>query len=104
MARLLVMYNQPTDPDAFDVYFFSKHVPLLQRIPGAGAAVLSEGPIVGLDGSKPYHLIAEMEFESVADIQAGLQTVEGEAAAADFENFADGGFTVVMYETREAQG
>jgi uncharacterized protein (TIGR02118 family) len=30
MAQLLIMYKQPADPAAFEEYYFSTHMPILQ--------------------------------------------------------------------------
>ena len=34
MAKLYAIYQQPTDPAAFDAYYFGTHVPLAKTIPG----------------------------------------------------------------------
>lgn len=33
MARLLVLYKTPTNPEAFDNYYQSVHIPLAKKIP-----------------------------------------------------------------------
>lgn len=64
--------------------------------------VVSAGPIVAPDGSPaPYHRIAELIFDSMAELQAGLASPEGHAAAGDLRNFASGGVSFAIYETRE---
>lgn len=101
-AKLLVIYNRPTDPAAFDAYYAETHTPLAKKIPGV-RLVVSTGPIVAPDGSPaPYHQIAELIFDSMADLQAGLASPEGRAAAGDVRNFASGGVSFTIYETREA--
>jgi uncharacterized protein (TIGR02118 family) len=49
-------------------------------------------------GTAP-HLVAELEFDTMADLQAGMASPEGQAAAADLQNFAPDP-TVLVYETR----
>jgi uncharacterized protein (TIGR02118 family) len=101
-AKVLVMYNHPTDPAAFDAYYAETHTPLVKKVPGL-RLVLSTGPIVAPDGSpSPYHQIAELIFDSMADLQAGLASPEGRATAADLRNFAGAGVSLTIYETREA--
>ena len=34
MAKLYAMYKHPTDPAAFDRYYYGVHVPLAKTIPG----------------------------------------------------------------------
>ena len=48
------------------------------------------------------HLVATLTFASMADLQRGLASPEGQAAAGDLANFADGGADLLMFETRDA--
>ena len=34
MAQLLIMYNRPQDPEAFERYYFDTHVPIFAKAPG----------------------------------------------------------------------
>jgi uncharacterized protein (TIGR02118 family) len=102
MATLLVLYHPPADPAAFDSHYQHTHIPLAQKIPGLRSYTISLGPTVSPAGASPYHLVAALEFDSMADIQAGLGSPEGAAALADLANFAQAGTTVLMYETRTA--
>jgi uncharacterized protein (TIGR02118 family) len=97
-ARILVIYPQPADPDAFDKYYFSTHIPLARKIPHLLGMKFSAGTPVALAGTAPY-LITELEFASMADLQAALTSPQGQATAADVPNFASNP-TILVYETR----
>jgi uncharacterized protein (TIGR02118 family) len=43
-------------------------------------------------------LLAELYFESMATFQAALPSPEGQAAAGDLPNFANGGVTLLVGE------
>jgi uncharacterized protein (TIGR02118 family) len=102
-AKVLVMYNHPTDPAAFDTYYAETHTPIAKRMPGLRSLLLSTGTIMMPDGSaSPYHQIAELIFDSMADLQAALASPEGSATAKDLRNFAGAGVSLTIYETREA--
>jgi uncharacterized protein (TIGR02118 family) len=102
-AKLLVLYHLPTDPAAFDSYYAETHTPIAKKVPGLRSFVVSTGPIVAPDGAQsPYHQIAELTFDSLADIQAGLSSPEGRETARDLRNFAGAGVTLITYETRDA--
>lgn len=102
-AKLLVLYNHPTDPAAFDSYYAETHTPIAKTIPNMRSLVVSTGPIVAPDGSRsPYHQIAELTFDSMADLHAALSSPAGRTTAGDLRNFAGAGVTLVTYETREA--
>jgi len=102
MATLLVLYNQPTDPTAFDAHYTQTHIPLAKQIPGLRSYTISTGPIMDTDGPSPYYLIAELTFDSLVDLQAAAGSAEGQAAGADLANFAQAGVTFAMYDARAA--
>ncbi|HTX46696.1 MAG TPA: EthD family reductase [Solirubrobacteraceae bacterium] len=96
MVKLIVAYGVPEDPAAFDQHYAEKHVPLAEKIPNVerfeAAKVLGTA-----DGSPaPYHLIAELWFDSAEVLQASLRSPEGQAAAADVGTFATGGATLMI--------
>jgi uncharacterized protein (TIGR02118 family) len=100
MARLLVLYKQPADPAAFDRYYTETHIPLARKIPGLRWYVVSSGGVGLIAGGETTHLVAELEFDSMADLQSAMGSAEGQAAAADVANFADGGVTILAFDTK----
>lgn len=100
MATVLVLYHQPTDPTAFEAYYTQTHIPLAKQMPGLRSYTINAGPIISPAGPSPYYLIAELTFDSLAEIQAASGSMEGQAAGADLANFAQAGVTIVMYEPR----
>ena len=83
-AKLMVFYKAPPDPETFDKYYFSTHIPLVQKMPG----------LVNLEASRftgenpPYYLLATLYFNSREEREASLRSPEGQAASADLPNFA----------------
>jgi len=43
MAKLMVLYNKPTDVAAFDAYYLNKHVPMAKTHPGAALLRSQQG-------------------------------------------------------------
>src|ERR1700690_4665677 len=99
MAQVLLLYTAPADPAAFDRYYRQTHIPLAWKIPGLRSYLISNGPVQALAGSAPY-LVAILNFESMADLSAALVSTEGQAAAADVPNFASGGATLLIYDSK----
>ena len=99
MPQLLVLYNTPADPAAFDRYYQQTHIPLAKKIPGLRSYVISNGPVQALAGIAP-HLIAILRFDSMADLNAALASPESKAAAADLSNFASAGATLLIQDTK----
>ncbi len=100
MTRLLVIYNRPADPAAFNRYYAETHIPIAQRIPGLRSYTISAGSPAVLAGDAAPHLIAELDFGSQADLQAALASEEGKAAAADLANFAQAGVSLLAFEVK----
>ncbi len=101
MAKLVAIYNIPKDPQAFDDYYFSKHVPLANKIPGLKSNEVSIGSVSGIGGKSSYHRVAMLGFDSVEAIQNALTSPEGQATAADLANFADAGVELLIFDTKE---
>jgi uncharacterized protein (TIGR02118 family) len=100
MAKLYAMYKHPADAAAFNRYYHGVHAPMAKKIPGLEAYEVTRGAIASVgSGSSPYHLIAALTFSSLAAINAGLASPQGQAAAADLGNFATGGVDLYIAET-----
>ena len=102
MAKLVVLYKTPKDAAAFDRYYSSTHIPLARKIPGLQSYDISEGAVASPAGPSGVHLVATLTFASLSELQKGLASPEGQAAAGDLANFADGGADLLMFETRDA--
>ncbi len=101
-AQVVVLYNTPTDTDAFDRHYAETHIPLAKTMPGLRSFTVSQAPIATPQGPAPYHLVATLTFDSLVAIQAAFGSAEGTATAADLGNFAQAGVTILMYESRDA--
>lgn len=102
MAKLVVLYSKPSDPAAFDAYYESTHAPLAKKIPGLKRYEISTGPVKTPAGDAPWYLVAILGFDSVAALQAGLASPEGQAAAGDLGNFAQAGAEMLIFESKDA--
>jgi len=101
MAKLVSLFGTPTDPAAFDRHLEATHLPLARKIPGLRSLEVSTGPVMTPDGPAPYHRVGVLSFDSMADLQAGLASPEGQAAGADAMGLATGGVTLLVFDSRE---
>ena len=100
MTKVYAMYRQPTDPAAFDRYYFATHVPIAKRLPGLAGYEVTRGSVTTPDGAAaPYYLIATLSFASRAAVQAALASPEGATTVGDLANFATGGVDVFIADT-----
>ncbi|MFS0862867.1 EthD family reductase [Fredinandcohnia sp. 179-A 10B2 NHS] len=85
MAKVIVMYDQPTDKEAFEKYYFEAHVPLAQKVPNLiGAEIHRVLQSINNEGD-PY-LFVELHFENPDTMSLALSSPEWEATAGDVQN------------------
>ena len=95
MPRLIALYNPPDDPDAFDRHYLDVHTPIVARYPNLRDVRLSKP--AGVAGrAAPYHLMAEMVFDSDADLDEAISSEAGADSARDLRNFAGAGVTMFV--------
>jgi uncharacterized protein (TIGR02118 family) len=94
--KLSVQYGQPTDPEAFEKYYTETHLPIAATM--TGFTRFEAGKVVGTpDGTaSDVYRVADIWWDSEADMQKTLGSPEGQAAVADIPNFATGGVNVFI--------
>jgi uncharacterized protein (TIGR02118 family) len=101
MAFIVAVYKKPKSAEAFNGYYFGKHVPIAKKLPGLRSYRVSDGA-VGLPADPGgVHLVALLEFDSAEAIQRAFASPEGQATVADLANFADGGVDVMTFASKE---
>ena len=96
MIKATVLYGQPTDADAFEKYYIETHLPLVAKTQGVLKAEFSKC-FPNPDGSAAaFYRIADLYFASPAEMQEAMGSAEGKAMAADLQNFATGGVTILF--------
>lgn len=87
MVKLIALYKKPADVKAFDDYYANTHLPLANKIPGLKKVELSR--VTGSPaGESDYHLMAELYFDDMESLKAGMSSAEGKAAGKDVMSFA----------------
>ncbi len=90
-VKLVVLYTQPEDADAFEQHYMDTHMPLVDRIPGLARV---ETGLVGAaadGGEQTFHRITELYFADADAMQAGFGSEEGMATGADYQKIAPSG-------------
>jgi uncharacterized protein (TIGR02118 family) len=95
MPRLIALYSTPEDTDAFDAHYRDVHAPIVARYPNLRDLRLSK--LAGVAGREPaFYLMAEMVFDSAADLDEALTSEAGAASAKDLRNFAGAGVSMFV--------
>ncbi len=99
--RLIALYSPPDDPAAFDEHYRSVHAPIVARYPGIREIRLTR--LDGVGGRPPSHyLMAEMVFDSRADLDAALASEAGRESGRDLRTFAQAGVTLFVADDEAA--
>ena len=90
-VKLVVLYTQPSDAEAFDRHYFDTHMPLCSGIPGLQR--LETGRIgAAIDGGEQtYYRVTELYFADQDALQAAFASNEGQTTAADYQEIAPPG-------------
>ena len=95
MVRLIVLYNQPDDPEAFDAHYRDVHTPIVERYPKLRSLRLTK--VTGVAGRPaPFYLMAEMLFDSHQDLTDAVGSAPSAESARDLRNFAQAGVTIFV--------
>jgi uncharacterized protein (TIGR02118 family) len=95
-AHLVVLYNAPKDPAAFEKYYAATHLPLLAK--HAKEIGFTHGVLVKFSPNSAFYRKAELTFTSTDALKKGMSTPGFKAVADDIPIFASGGFTALTGE------
>jgi uncharacterized protein (TIGR02118 family) len=95
MHDVIVLYNHPVDPAAFDMHYRSIHIPLVDALPHLRE--FAWGKVA--DGD--YYVVARMTYHSSTEATASMESPAGKAAVEDLAKFAGAGVTVLDVDRGE---
>jgi uncharacterized protein (TIGR02118 family) len=85
MVKMSVMYvGQPINPAAFDAYYWNTHLPTVRKWPAIRRIVVAKGA----PGDELYQ-VADLWFDSRADLDVALASPERKVSADDIKNFPE---------------
>ncbi|RSL30016.1 EthD family reductase [Salibacterium salarium] len=97
MVKLIALYEQPQDKEAFDKHYFETHTPITKEIPGLRDMKVTR--IVGSPtGENKYYLLCEMFYDDHESLQTAMKTDEGKASGKDVMKFAGDIVTLMIGE------
>jgi uncharacterized protein (TIGR02118 family) len=100
-VKLVVLYTQPDDPDAFDRHYFETHMPLVHLIPGLLRAETAKFVTAVDRGERTFYRSAELYFADRGALDTSFSTPEAEATSADFIKIAPPGSRLFIAEVDE---
>ena len=88
--KLVVLYPHPTDPEAFEAYYLSKHVPLMYGFEVTTYRTVA-APAVAPDGKTPFYRVADIPFRDVTHFNEFMQSEQARVAVEDAMKISTGG-------------
>ena len=79
MFKVTVIYNHPTDPEAFEKYYAETHTPIAMKIPTLIRMELTKFLDMP-DGKAAYYRMSELCFATAEDMQSAMASAEAQAA------------------------
>ena len=96
MMKVTILYGNPKNPDDFEKYYESTHLPLAAKMKGVARLELTKFASAP-EGERPaFYRMAELYFSTQAQMEQSLGSDEGTATVSDIQNFATGGVTVLI--------
>jgi uncharacterized protein (TIGR02118 family) len=100
MVRLIALFDRPEDTDSFDAHYRDVHAPIVRRYPGLRELRVTRPAAVGRS-TAPY-LVAEMVFDTRAELDAALVSEPGIESGRDLRSFAGAGVTMFIADDDSA--
>jgi uncharacterized protein (TIGR02118 family) len=85
MAKMVIMYEKPKDPEKFDEHYYNIHVPLGRKIPN----IIKDSVHRVVDTQNTdlnLYLITVLEFENLEKLQEAFASPEARQAEEDGPN------------------
>ena len=100
MKKIVALYREPADPEAFWRHYREVHVPLAKTVPGLTAISVTtvDRTLVGEPGN---YLLAELCFADEDTFRSALRSPENAALGADLAHFAGGIVTVFTATSKD---
>ncbi|HUC56782.1 MAG TPA: EthD family reductase [Streptosporangiaceae bacterium] len=90
-VKLVVLYTQPDDAEAFDKHYFDTHMPLVDAMPGVERVETGKFSAALDGGEQAFYRYAELYFADDAAMSGAFGSAEGQATAADYGAIAPPG-------------
>src|ERR1700759_4482227 len=95
-VKLVGIFAQPPDVEAFGEHYLGVHGPLVQKIPGLVRFEGARFTAAADRGEISWHRIAELWFEDAEAMGASLSSEEGRATAEDYQQIAPPGSRMLV--------
>jgi uncharacterized protein (TIGR02118 family) len=86
--KITILYGQPQSAEAFDKYYYAKHMPMIYAVKEVKKVEISRPRARPNGDPPPYYLVTEIWFDSPEVFSTVAATPEWKAIGSDVANFA----------------
>ncbi len=94
--KLVVLYPNPKDPEAFEAAYTGEHIPMVASNLTQCTKAVYTRVLMSPQGATPFCRIAELHYPSLEALQADFSTPEGQALSAHAVSISTGGPAVSL--------
>ncbi|MGA9287749.1 MAG: EthD family reductase [Anaerobacillus sp.] len=85
MAKIIVIYQEPKEVEAFKNYYENNHMALVKDVPNVKHAEVNYVS-AAMNTDKPYYLTATIEFDSKEKLEQAMQSPAWAKVSEDGQN------------------
>jgi uncharacterized protein (TIGR02118 family) len=99
--KLVVIYPNPKDVEAFEIVYNRDHVPMAVEKLGGKTKIVATKILGSPQGTPPFHRIAEIHFPSMEALQACAASDGGKQTIANAVSISSGGAPIFVVAEEE---
>jgi uncharacterized protein (TIGR02118 family) len=100
-VKLVVIYPQPKDTDAFEKVYQNEHVPLAVAKLGGKSKIVATKILGSPQGTPPFYRVAEVYFPSMQALEECAASDGGKEALAHAVKISSGGTPIFFVAEEE---
>ena len=100
-VKLVVIYPQPKDTDAFEKVYENEHVPLAVAKLGGKSKIVATKILSSPQGTPPFYRVAEVYFPSMQALEECAASDGGKEALAHAVKISSGGTPIFFVAEEE---
>ena len=101
MAKIIVLFGRPKDPELFEKQYWEDHVPMAKQMPGLRKYTVHK--VVSAPRGEPaYYQVVELEFDNMDSLRKAIESQAGRDSGRHGVKIATGGMTFLYTESKEA--
>ena len=101
VAKIIVLFGKPMDPQLFDKQYWEEHVPIAKQMPGLRKYTVHK--VISPPQREPaFYQVVELEFDNMESLKNATASQPGKDSGRHGQKIATGGITFLYAESKDA--